>query len=168
MNDWIQKIKKGIPHDAPFGINLIVHKTNKRLEGNLEEIVKHKVPVVITSLGAVKDVVDAVHSYGGVVYHDVTNIVHARKAALSGVDGLVAVCAGAGGHAGLVSPMALVPQLKAEFGDDMAILCAGAIATGGGVRAAQCLGADFAYMGTTFISTKGIVFIDRKLTKMEK
>lgn len=125
LNEWLTKIKSNIPKDSPFGINLIVHKTNKRLHSSLDEIVAHKVPVVITSLGAVKDVVDAVHGYGGLIYHDVTNIHHARKAVEAGVDGLVAVCAGAGGHAGLVSPMALVPLLRREFGTDIAIACAG-------------------------------------------
>ena len=152
LSDWIQEIKREIPKDYPFGVNLIVHKTNKRLESNLDQIIKHKVPLVITSLGANKTVIDAVHSYGGVVYHDVTNIVHARKAVAAGVDGLIAVCSGAGGHAGSISAFALIPQLRREF--DCIIGCAGAIATGGGVKAALALGADFAYVGTRFIATK--------------
>ncbi|KAJ3270025.1 hypothetical protein HDV01_000736 [Terramyces sp. JEL0728] len=150
LDEWLTKIKSEI-NNAPYGVNLIVHKTNNRLETNIEQIVKHKVPVVITSLGAVKDVVDEIHGYGGVVFHDVTNIVHARKAISAGVDGLIAVCAGAGGHAGLLSPFALIPQLRSEF--DGAILMGGAIATGGGVRAAKALGADLAYLGTQFIAT---------------
>jgi len=97
---------------APFGVNLIVHKTNPRLQENLAKVVKHKVPVVITSLGAVKEVIAAVHSYGGLVLHDVTNVVHARKAAAAGVDGLILVCAGAGGHAGAASPFALLPRVR--------------------------------------------------------
>lgn len=100
---------------APFGVNLIVHKTNKRLHENLAQIVKHKVPLVITSLGANKDVISAVQGYGGLVYHDVTNIYHAEKAIAAGVDGLIAVCAGAGGHAGIMSPFALIPKVRYIF-----------------------------------------------------
>ena len=151
LSSWITEIKQQMKQDSIFGINLIVHKSNKRLQANLDQIIKHKVPLVITSLGAAKEVVDAVHSYGGHVYHDVTNITHARKAISAGVDGLIAVCAGAGGHAGIVSPFALIPQLRREF--DGVIGCAGAISTGGGIKAALALGADFAYMGTRFIST---------------
>jgi nitronate monooxygenase len=158
LDNWLTKIKQEIPKDYPFGVNLIVHNSNKRLQTNLEQIVKHKVPLVITSLGAVKDVVDSVHSYGGVVYHDVTNIKHARKAISSGVDGIIAVCAGAGGHAGAISPFALVPQIRQEF--DGVIACAGGISTGGGIRAAQALGADVAYMGTRFIPTKESKAVD--------
>ena len=99
---------------APFGVNLIVHKTNPRLQANLERVIKHKVPIVITSLGAVKEVISAVHSYGGLVLHDVTNVVHAKKAADAGVDGLILVCAGAGGHAGIASPFALLPRVRYE------------------------------------------------------
>ena len=152
LAEWITKIKQEIDPDYPFGVNLIVHKSNKRLESNLQQIVDHKVPLVIRSLGAAKDVIDAVHSYGGHVYHDVTNIIHARKAITAGVDGLIAVCAGAGGHAGTISPFALIPQLRREF--DGIIGCAGAISTGGGVKAALALGADFAYMGSRFIATQ--------------
>ncbi|KAI8899131.1 putative dioxygenase protein [Globomyces pollinis-pini] len=152
LNEWLTQIRSELDPTTPFGVNLIVHKTNKRLDGNLEQIVKHKVPLVITSLGAAKDVVDAVHEYGGVVFHDVTNITHARKAIKAYVDGLIAVTAGAGGHAGLASPFALVPQLRSEF--DGVICLGGAISTGGGIRAAQALGADFAYMGTRFIATQ--------------
>ncbi|KAJ3046363.1 hypothetical protein HK097_000934 [Rhizophlyctis rosea] len=137
---------------APYGVNLIVHKTNKRLEENLRTVVKHKVPLVITSLGAVKEVVDEVHSYGGLVFHDITNEKHARKAAAAGVDGLIAVCAGAGGHSGTMSPFALIPKLRTFF---PGVIClAGAIGDGRAIRAAQVLGADLAYMGTRFISTK--------------
>jgi nitronate monooxygenase len=150
LDQWLTEIKSKAPQ-SPFGVNLIVHKTNKRLDGNVQEIVKHKVPIVITSLGAVKDIVQEVQSYGGIVLHDVTNIVHARKAIQAGVDGLIAVCAGAGGHAGLASPFALVPMLRREF--DGLVVCAGSISTGGGVRAAKALGADLAYLGTRFIPT---------------
>ncbi|KAI8928890.1 putative 2-nitropropane dioxygenase [Entophlyctis helioformis] len=150
LDTWLTDIGRGLNQPgastavAPYGVNLIVHKTNKRLDGNLKRIVDHKVPLVITSLGAVRDIVDAVHSYGGVVFHDVTNVHHARKAISAGVDGLIAVCAGAGGHAGVASPFALVPQLRSEF--DGAICLAGAISDGHGIRAARALGADLAYM----------------------
>ncbi|KAL2912862.1 hypothetical protein HK105_207643 [Polyrhizophydium stewartii] len=153
LERWLAEIQRGLgPDSAPFGVNLIVHKTNKRLDGNLRCLVDHKVPLVITSLGAAKDVVDAIHSYGGLVFHDVTNIVHARKAISAGVDGIVAVTAGAGGHAGAISPFAFIPQLRSEY--DGIICLAGAISDGRGVRAARALGADVAYMGTRFIATQ--------------
>jgi nitronate monooxygenase len=106
---------------APYGVNLIVHKTNPRLQANLERVVRHRVPIVITSLGAARDVIGAVHAYGGLVWHDVTNVVHARKAADAGVDGLILVCAGAGGHAGAASPFALLPRVRRRG----AVHCAG-------------------------------------------
>jgi nitronate monooxygenase len=137
---------------APFAVNLIVHKTNPRLEADLALCVKHKVPMIITSLGAVKSVIDAVHSYGGIVFHDVINPRHARKAADAGVDGLIAVCAGAGGHAGSLSPFALVAEIRMFF--DKTLLLAGAISKGSDIAAAQLMGADLAYMGTRFINTQ--------------
>jgi len=136
---------------APYGINLIVHRTNERLVQDLEVCVRRKVPIIITSLGANSDVVKAVHNYGGVVFHDVINMRHARKAIESGVDGIVAVCAGAGGHAGALSPFALVRELRAEY--DGMIALSGAVTDGAGILAALVLGADFAYMGTRFIAT---------------
>lgn len=138
--------------DAPYGVNLIVHKTNPRLQADLEQVVKHKVPLVITSLGAVTEVVDAVHSYGGVVFHDIVNQRHAEKAAKAGVDGLIPVSAGAGGHAGVVNPFALVPEIRSVF--DGYIVLSGCISSGRGIAAARALGADFAYMGTRFIATQ--------------
>lgn len=137
---------------APFAVNQIVHKSNDRLLHDLELCVKHKVPIVITSLGARQDLNDAIHSYGGIVFHDVINVVHARKAIEKGADGLIAVCAGAGGHAGTLSPFALVEEIRAWF--DGPLLLAGAISTGRGVLAAEALGADLAYMGSAFIATK--------------
>jgi nitronate monooxygenase len=137
---------------APFAVNLIVHKTNPRLEADLALCVKHKVPMIITSLGAVKSVIDAVHSYGGLVFHDVINPRHARKAADAGVDGLIAVCAGAGGHAGSLSPFALVAEIREFF--DKTLLLAGAISKGSDIAAAQMMGADLAYLGTRFINTQ--------------
>lgn len=137
---------------APYGVNLIVHRTNPRLAADLEITVKHRVPLVITSLGAVSELVDAVHAYGGLVFHDVINMRHAEKAAEAGVDGLIAVCAGAGGHAGTLSPFALVPEIRSFF--DKTILLSGVLSTGRHIAAAQMLGADLAYLGTRFIATK--------------
>ena len=137
---------------APFGVNLIVHKTNPRLMADLALTVKAKVPFVITSLGAVPDVVAAVHSYGGVILHDVISSRHAAKAIEAGVDGVIAVSAGAGGHAGTINPFALVSELREIVGDKMLVL-AGSISNGGAVAAAIAAGADLAYMGTRFIAT---------------
>jgi len=136
---------------APFGVNLIVNKTNPRVMPDLQLCVKYKVPLIITSLGAVKDLVDAVHSYGGLVFHDIVKKRHAEKAAEAGVDGLICVAAGAGGHAGTASPFALLSEIKSFFKGT--VLLAGSIDTGNDVLAAQTMGADFAYMGTRFIAT---------------
>lgn len=143
---------------APFGVNLIVHKTNPRVQADLEVCVRQKVPLIITSLGAVKEVVDAVHSYGGLVFHDVTNKYHAQKAISAGVDGLILVCAGAGGHAGIANPFALVNEIREIF--DGVILLAGGLSTGRDVAAALQTGADLAYMGTRFINTQEAVASD--------
>lgn len=137
---------------APFGVNLIVHKSNPRLQADLEISIRHKVPLIITSLGAVKELVGAVQGYGGLVFHDVINMRHARKAAEAGVDGLIAVCAGAGGHAGLLSPFALIPEIRRFFGKT--ILLSGVMSTGRHIAAARMLGADLAYLGTRFIATR--------------
>jgi nitronate monooxygenase len=136
---------------GPFAVNQIVHKSNDRLAQDLELCVKHRVPIVITSLGAREDVNQAVHSYGGIVLHDIINVVHARKAIDKGADGLIAVCAGAGGHAGPLSPFALVDEIRAWW--DGPLLLSGAIANGRSVLAAQALGADLAYIGSAFIAT---------------
>jgi nitronate monooxygenase len=136
---------------APYAVNLIVHPTNPRLQADLALCVEHRVPIVITSLGAVKEVVDAVHGYGGLVFHDVTTRRHAEKAAEAGVDGLIAVAAGAGGHAGTWSPFALAAEIRQFF--DKTLLLAGCINHGHEILAAQLLGADLAYMGTRFIAT---------------
>jgi len=136
---------------GPFAVNQIVHKSNDRLAHDLELCVKHRVPIVITSLGARADVNQAVHGYGGIVLHDVINVVHATKAIERGADGLIAVCAGAGGHAGALSPFALVDEIRAWW--DGPLLLAGAIANGRSVLAAQVLGADLAYIGSAFIAT---------------
>ncbi len=154
MNDGIEKLKKDNPGQTigPYAVNLIVHKTNPRLEEDLALCIKHKVPVVITSLGAVPDLVKAVHAYGGIVLHDVTNIEHAKKAAAAGVDGLIAVSAGAGGHAGTRNPVSLVNEIR-EFFDGVVVL-AGCLSNGHDVLSAEVMGADFAYMGTRFVATK--------------
>lgn len=137
---------------APFGINLIVNKTNPRLMPDLELCVKYKVPLVITSLGAVKEVVDAVHSYGGLVFHDVIKKRHAEKAVQAGVDGIIAVANGAGGHAGTANPFALVEEIRSFYKGTL--ILAGTITKGKDILAAQTMGADFAYMGTRFIATE--------------
>jgi len=159
FDTWLDEIEADLANfeketgqaSAPFGVNLIVHRTNPRLEADLEIVVKHKVPIVITSLGAVSEVIDAVHSYGGLVYHDVINRRHAEKAMAAGVDGLILVCAGAGGHAGTLNPMAFVNEIKSFF--DGTILLSGAMSTGKDVATAMQMGADYAYMGTRFINT---------------
>ncbi|MCC7346266.1 MAG: nitronate monooxygenase [Variibacter sp.] len=156
-DDWLSAIDDRLAaaaseQPAPYGINLIVHRTNPRVEADLKVTVKHKVPLVITSLGAVSELVDAIHSYGGLVFHDVINIRHAEKAAAAGVDGLIAVCAGAGGHAGTLSPFALVPEIRSFF--DKTIVLSGAMSSGRHIAAAQMLGADLAYLGTRFIATR--------------
>lgn len=153
--DWLDTIEAGLAGRqaaAAFGVNLIVHRTNPRLDADLAMTVRHRVPLVITSLGAVPDLVAAVHGYGGVVFHDVINLRHARKAAEAGVDGLIAVCAGAGGHAGTLNPFALVAEIRQFFAGT--VIVAGAINTGAQVAAARAMGADFAYLGSRFIATR--------------
>ena len=137
---------------APFAINQIVHKSNERLEHDMAVCAKYKVPIIITSLGARTDVNDAVHAWGGVVMHDVINNTFARKAVEKGADGLIAVAAGAGGHAGTKSPFALIQEIREWFDGPLAL--SGAMSTGGGVLAARAMGADFAYIGTAFIATE--------------
>ena len=136
---------------APYAVNLIVHNTNPRWEADLALCVKHKVPIVITSLGAATKVTQAVHRYGGLVFHDVTNQKHARKAAEAEVDGIIAVSAGAGGHAGTINPFVLVHEIREVF--DGMILLAGGLSRGEDILAAQAMGADLVYMGTRFINT---------------
>lgn len=157
---WLDEIQErldrieaetGVP-PSRFAVNLIVHKTNARLARDLEITVQHRVPIVITSLGAVRDVVDAIHSYGGLVFHDVINLHHANKAREAGVDGLIAVCAGAGGHAGLLNPFAFIAEIRQIF--DKTLILSGAITHGRQIAAAQLLGADLAYLGTRFINTR--------------
>ena len=151
---WLTEIEERLAEGpaAPFGVNLIVHKTNARLDRDLEITVRHRVPLVITSLGAARTVVDQIHSYGGLVFHDVIHVHHARKAADAGVDGLIAVCAGAGGHAGTLSPFALLQEIRTFF--DKTLVLAGAISNGRQIAAARLMGADLAYLGTRFINTR--------------
>ena len=153
MNEELAAYRSANPEakTAPYAVNLIVHRTNPRWQADLELCVKHKVPMIITSLGAASQVVEAVHSYGGVVFHDVTNQKHARKAAEAGVDGIIAVAAGAGGHAGTINPFVLVHEIREVF--DGTILLAGGLSHGEDLLAAQALGADLAYLGTRFINT---------------
>ncbi len=154
-SEWLEQIHQRLseyPGAAPFGANLIVHKSNPRLAADLEITVKHKVPLVITSLGAVRDVVEAVHSYGGLVFHDVISRRHAEKAADAGVDGSLAVGAGAGGHAGTMSPFALVSEIAAFFSGT--IVLSGSISNGAQIAAVRMLGADLGYIGTRFIATR--------------
>ena len=150
--EWVHDIKARRNSDAAaFGVNHIVHPTNPRLLADMQVTVEEQVPLVITSLGAVRDVVEAVHGYGGVVFHDIANVRHARKAAQAGVDGLILVAAGAGGHAGVVNPFALVEEVRGFF--DGTIILSGCLSTGRDVAAATMMGADCAYMGTRFIAT---------------
>ena len=157
---WLKEIRADLDQHArttgqkaaPFGVNLIVHKSNPRVMADLEVCVEHRVPLVITSLGAAHEVVERVHSYGGLVFHDVTTTKHAKKAAEAGVDGLILVAAGAGGHAGTWSPFALLQEIRAFFSGTL--LLAGCISTGRDIAAAQMMGADLAYMGTRFIATQ--------------
>ena len=161
LDEWLAQLTEELAaHDAanpmrkaaPFAVNQIVHTSNKRLEHDLSLCVKYKVPIVISSLGAVPEVNAAIHSYGGIVLHDIINDRHARSAIRKGADGLIAVAAGAGGHAGTISPFPLIQEIREWF--DGPLLLAGAIATGGGILAAQAMGADMAYMGSLFIASE--------------
>ena len=161
LDEWLVRIKAELGEYAaanpdqpvaPYAVNQICHMSNERLMADMETCVKHEVPIVITSLRPPAEVVDAVHSYGGVVFHDVINVRHARKAIEEGVDGIIAVCAGAGGHAGTTSPFALVKEIR-EFFDGTVIL-SGSMALGNDALAAQAIGADLAYIGTRFIATE--------------
>ncbi len=153
FEEWLQRLTTELgPNDAPFAVNLIVHKSNDRLMDDLALCVKYKVPMIITSLGAREDVNEAIHSYGGVVMHDIINNKFARKAVEKGADGLIAVAAGAGGHAGTISPFALVQEIREWFDGPLAL--SGSIANGAAVLAAEAMGADFGYIGSAFIATE--------------
>jgi len=161
LDEWLEKIKSGLESHrrahpgakvAPFAVNQIIHQSNDRLDSDLDACVRHQVPMIITSLRAPDDVVNRVHAYGGVVFHDVINVRHAEKALEAGVDGLILVCAGAGGHAGMLSPFALVREMRRFFKGPIAL--SGAITDGAGILAAEAIGADFAYIGTRFIASQ--------------
>ncbi|MGB5719947.1 MAG: nitronate monooxygenase family protein, partial [Woeseiaceae bacterium] len=161
LDDWIVQIKEELgeyqaanPDQvvAPFAVNQIAHVSNSRLYDDVETCVKHEVPIIITSLRPPEDIVTAVHAYGGLVFHDVISLRHARKAIEQGVDGIIAVCAGAGGHAGPLSPFALIKEIRREFNG--AVILSGCITTGDDVVAALAMGADLAYSGTRFIATE--------------
>jgi nitronate monooxygenase len=153
FEEWLIRLNSELTEaDAPYAVNLIVHKSTDRLMADLELCVKYKVPVIITSLGAREDVNQAIHSYGGIVLHDVINDRFARKAIEKGADGLIPVAAGAGGHAGTLSPFALVSEIREWF--DGPIALSGSIATGYGVLGAEAMGADFGYIGSAFIATE--------------
>jgi nitronate monooxygenase len=152
FEEWLQRLNTELgPQDAPYAVNLIVHKSNDRLMADLELCVKYKVPMIITSLGAREDVNEAIHSYGGIVMHDIINNKFAKKAVEKGADGLIAVAAGAGGHAGTTSPFALIQEIREWFDGPLAL--SGSIATGEAVLAAEAMGADFGYIGSAFIAT---------------
>jgi|TARA_R110001583_G_scaffold191541_6_gene356997 nitronate monooxygenase len=167
LDEWLDEIGSGLEgfrrdnpgaRVAPFAVNQIVHQSNERLDADMESCVRHRVPLIITSLRAPGDVVSAAHSYGGKVFHDVTSVRHAEKAVEAGVDGLILVCAGAGGHAGTLSPFALVREVRRFF--DGPIALSGAIANGGAILAARSMGADFAYIGTRFIASEEANAVD--------
>ena len=152
FEEWLQRLSSELTEkDAPYAVNLIVHKSNDRLMDDLALCVKYKVPLIITSLGAREDVNAAIHSYGGLVFHDVITNAYAKKAIEKGADGLIPVAAGAGGHAGTLSPFALVQEIREWF--DGPIALSGAIASGSAVLAAEAMGADFGYIGSAFIAT---------------
>jgi nitronate monooxygenase len=153
FEEWLKRLSRELTEqDAPFAVNLIVHRTNQRLEEDVALCVKYQVPMVITSLGARPDLNEAIHSYGGLVFHDVIDNRFAHKAIEKGADGLIAVAAGAGGHAGTLSPFALVQEIRAWFDGPLAL--SGSITTGGAIAAARSLGADFGYIGSAFIATE--------------
>jgi len=154
LEDWLGRIGAALaalPAAAPFAVNIGVHPANQRMQADVEVCVRHRVPIVITSLKASAEVVQAVHAYGGIVLHDVTTVRHARKALEAGVDGLVLVAAGAGGHGGSLNPLALAGEVR-SFYKGLLVL-AGAVSSGGDVLAAQAMGCDLAYMGTRFLAT---------------
>src|SRR3954465_3476954 len=167
LDAWLAQIEEALAQErhkkagaavAPFAVNLIVNPANKRLEQDFEVCVRHKVPIVITSLHAPTAIAKRVHEYGGIVFHDVVRVRHAEKALEAGVDGIILVCAGAGGHAGRINPFALTNEIRRIFKGPL--ILAGAITNGGGVLAAQAMGCDAAYLGTRFIATKESLAVD--------
>lgn len=161
LDDWLRRIKEELADDpaaAPFAVNQIIHPSNTRLEHDMALCVQHEVPLIITSLSAPTQIVPHVHAYGGKVFHDVISVRHAEKALEAGVDGLILVCAGAGGHAGTLSPFALVGEIRKFYAGPIAL--SGSITNGSAVLAAQAMGADFAYIGTRFIATNEANAVD--------
>ncbi len=161
LDEWLTRIKMELaadPNAAPFAVNQIIHQSNERLDHDMDLCVKHRVPLIITSLRAPNEIVPRVHDYGGQVFHDVISVRHAEKALEAGVDGLILVCAGAGGHAGTLSPFALVGEIRKFYNGPIAL--SGAIASGSAILAAQAMGADFAYIGTRFIATEEAHAVD--------
>lgn len=154
LDEWLMQITGELANTpaAPFAVNQIIHQSNARLEHDMSLCVKHRVPLIITSLRAPNDIVKYVHAYGGLVFHDVISVRHAEKALEAGVDGLILVCAGAGGHGGNLSPFALVREVRKFYAGPLAL--SGAITCGSGILAAQAMGADFAYIGTRFLATR--------------
>lgn len=153
--NWLVEMDQGLAemdNPAPYAVNLVVHPTNERMEGDLELCVKHKVPVILTSKGAPLEAFARIHDYGGVAFHDVASARHAEKAVQAGADALIAVCAGAGGHTGTINPFALINEIREVT--DKPIILSGALSTGADIMAAQAMGADMAYMGTRFIATE--------------
>lgn len=159
--DWLDEISGRLDGDAaPYGVNLVVHRSNPRLEADLAITIDRKVPLVVTSLGLNRDLIRDIHAYGGLVFHDVTNLKHAEKAADAGVDGLIAVSFGAGGHAGLISPFAALHEIRRIF--DGTLLLGGAMSTGAQIAAARMMGADLAYVGTRFMATRESLAVQRQ------
>jgi nitronate monooxygenase len=155
LDEWLTRITGELAKDpaaVPYAVNQIIHQSNARLEQDMTLCVKHRVPLIITSLRAPNDIVEYVHAYGGLVFHDVISVRHAEKALEAGVDGLILVCAGAGGHGGNLSPFALVREVRKFYAGPIAL--SGAITCGSAILAAQAMGADFAYMGTRFLATR--------------
>ena len=155
LEAWLTEIETRLaahPHAAPYGVNLIVHRSNSRLQADLQAVVRHRVPLVITAFGADPAVIEAVHSYGGLVFHDVISRRHAQKVAQAGVDGIIGLCAGAGGHTGTLSPFAMLSEIREVF--DGTVILSGATSTGAQIAAARVMGADMGYLGTRFIATK--------------
>jgi len=160
--NWLAETKEGmsgLENPAPYGVNIVVHKTNKRAEGDLELCKEYKVPIVLTSKGAPQKAFDEIHEYGGLVFHDIASARHAEKAQEAGADALIAVCSGAGGHTGTINPFALINEVRQV--SDLPIILSGCISTGQDVLAAEAMGADFAYMGTRFIATHESMATDR-------
>lgn len=159
--DWLEEIQERLTSpDVPYAVNLVVHRSNPRLDADLAVTIDRKVPLVITSLGLNKELIAEVHSYGGLVFHDVTNLRFAAKAAEAGVDGLIAVAYGAGGHAGLISPFAALYEIRKIF--DGTLLLGGGVSTGAQIAAARLMGADMVYMGTRFMATKESMAVERQ------